>query len=594
MVKGLLMKKLKFKAPELVHTFYPYFAMLKPVKLPFFGALVCGLIYGVASGFGFPFMAYKVLPKVFSESPPEGWLLIGVIALMPAAFLIRGISHFFSVYLASFCGIRVLIQIQSRLYRKLQDLPLGFFGKMHIGDLMARVVGDAHAVQTVVTNVSTNMVKEPVTFIGAIVALIYIAVQKQEFVFILFALAIVPLCVLPIRYLGRRLLRRAKKLRAGAGDLSTALNENLGAVREVRAFNLQEVETVKFSSRMAVIAKFQLKTVKYSKMLPPIIEFLAAVGVSAAILYAARARLGIEDVIPLLTALYMTYQPIRKFGTMHNEIKKGEASVGRIEEIMQTPDTVPDAEHPVPFNAQKTDIEFADVTFEYELGVPVLRGVSAQIPAGTVVALVGPSGAGKSTFVNLIPRFYDVTGGAIRIGGADVRDFCKNDLRSHISIVSQDTVLFNDTIQNNIRLGRLDATDEEVEEAAQHAFAHDFILAFEEGYDTLVGERGARLSGGQKQRIAIARAFLRNAPVLILDEATSSLDSESEEMVQKALTELVQGRTVFIIAHRFSTIKLADRIMVFEEGVLRADGAHADLYESDDLYRSLYDRQFID
>ncbi len=594
MVKGLLMKKLKFKAPELVHTFYPYFAMLKPVKLPFFGALVCGLIYGVASGFGFPFMAYKVLPKVFSESPPEGWLLIGVIALMPAAFLIRGISHFFSVYLASFCGIRVLIQIQSRLYRKLQDLPLGFFGKMHIGDLMARVVGDAHAVQTVVTNVSTNMVKEPVTFIGAIVALIYIAVQKQEFVFILFALAIVPLCVLPIRYLGRRLLRRAKKLRAGAGDLSTALNENLGAVREVRAFNLQEVETVKFSSRMAVIAKFQLKTVKYSKMLPPIIEFLAAVGVSAAILYAARARLGIEDVIPLLTALYMTYQPIRKFGTMHNEIKKGEASVGRIEEIMQTPDTVPDAEHPVPFNAQKTDIEFADVTFEYELGVPVLRGVSAQIPAGTVVALVGPSGAGKSTFVNLIPRFYDVTGGAIRISGADVRDFCKNDLRSHISIVSQDTVLFNDTIQNNIRLGRLDATDEEVEEAAQHAFAHDFITAFEEGYDTLVGERGARLSGGQKQRIAIARAFLRNAPVLILDEATSSLDSESEEMVQKALTELVQGRTVFIIAHRFSTIKLADRIMIFEEGVLRADGAHADLYESDDLYRSLYDRQFID
>jgi len=588
------MKRPISKAPGPVQTFSPYFAMLKPVKWQFVGAIACGLIYGAASGLGFPFMAYKVLPKVFSDTPPDGWILIGVVAIMPLAFLVRGLSDFFGNYLSAFCGVRVLIQIQSRLYRKLQDLPLGFFNKMRIGDLMTRVVGDARAVQTVVTGVATDLVKQPVQFLGALASLVYISLQRKEAAFILFALAIVPLCLAPIRYIGKRLKARAKRLQAGAGDLSTALNENLGAVREVRAFNLQQVETDKFASRMEVIAKFQLKKTKYSKMLSPIIEFVAACAMSVGVLYAAKVRLSIEDLIPLIAALYMTYQPIRKFGAVHNLIKQGEASVERIEQVMLMPDEVPDAKNPVPFDVQKTDIEFEGVHFEYEPGVPVLCGVDAQIPAGTVVALVGPSGAGKSTFVNLLPRFYDVVGGAIKIGGVDLRNFCKTDLRTHISVVSQDTVLFNDTILNNIRLGRLDATDAEVEEAARHAFAHDFIVAFDKGYDTLVGERGARLSGGQKQRIAIARAFLRNAPILVLDEATSALDSESEEMVQKALVELVKDRTVFIIAHRFSTIKLAGRIMVFDKGNLCAAGTHAELYETDGLYKNLYDRQFIE
>lgn len=593
-VKGLPMKKSGLKAPELVRMFAPYFAMLRPVKWQFAGAILFGFIHGATNGLGIPVLLWKVLPKVFSDTPPEGALLLGVILMFPGIALVRGVSDFISSYLSAFCGVRVLIQIQSRLYRKLQYLPLGFFQKMRIGDLMARVVGDANAVQTVVTNVARDLVAQPVQFAGAILSLVYIAVQKKESVFILFALAVVPLCVAPIRYLGKRLKQRAARLQAGAGSLSTALNENLSAVREVRAFNLQQTEADKFAARMAVIAKFQLKKTKYSKLLPPVIEFISALAIAVGVFYVAQAQLSVEDMLPLLAALYMTYQPIRKFGTVHNEIKQGEASVERIEQVMRTPDSVPDAERPVPFNAGKTDIEFDGVVFEYEPGVPVLRGVGVHIPAGEVVALVGPSGAGKTTFVNLIPRFYDVTGGAIRIGGTDLRAFCKHDLRSHISIVSQDTVLFDDTIRNNIRLGRLDATDAEVEEAARHAFAHDFITAFDDGYDTLVGERGARLSGGQKQRIAIARAFLRNAPILILDEATSSLDSESEEMVQKALTELVQGRTVLIIAHRFSTIKLAGRILLFEAGVLRATGTHAELYESDDLYRSLYDRQFIE
>ncbi len=588
------MRKFQFKVPEFIRIFAPYYAMLKPVKWPFIGVIVFGTVNGALNGLGIPVLLFKGLPKVFSDTPPNRYVLAAVIVAFPVIALLRGVTAYLKDYLSAFCGVRVLMSIRARLYRKIQDLPLGFFGATRVGDLMSRLVTDASAIQTVVTNATGDLINQPVQFVGAIVALIYIAIQRKEVVFILFALAIIPLCALPIRYFGKRVKEKSRRLQAGAGNLSAAINENLGAAREVRAFNLQDLEKDKFTDRMKVIAKFNLKKTKYSKMLPQLIELVAAVSVGAGVWYAAKVQLKVDDMIPLLAAVYMTYGPIKKFGTVHNEIRQGEASAERIDQVMTAEDSVPDAQQPVPFDRRKTDIEFDGVVFEYETGVPVLRQVSAQIPAGTVVALVGPSGAGKSTFVNLIPRFYDVTGGAIRIGGTDLRDFSKRDLRNHISIVSQDTFLFNDTIRNNIRLGRLDATDAEVEAAAQNAFAHDFITAFDQGYETLVGERGTRLSGGQKQRIAIARAFLRNAPVLILDEATSALDSESEEMVQKALTELVQGRTVFIIAHRFSTIKLANRIMVFEQGLLRQAGTHAELYTSDELYKSLYDRQFID
>jgi subfamily B ATP-binding cassette protein MsbA len=407
-------------------------------------------------------------------------------------------------------------------------------------------------------------------------------------------LAIVPLCVLPIRLIGKKVLSRAVILQRNAGNLSSALNENLGAAREVRAFNLQSRETARFEQLINTISRYSMKAVKYSSMLSPFLEWFSAVGISVAVFYAANTQLKMENLLPLLTAPYMTYDPIKKFGAIHNQIKRGEASVERIEYILHMDDSIPDSEQPVPFDVSKTGIELKEASFSYTPGTSVLKSINATIPAGSVTALVGPSGAGKSTFVNLLPRFYDLDSGAIRIGGVNLRDYAKNDLREHISIVSQETVLFNDTIRNNIRLGRLDASDVDVETAARHAFAHDFIVSFDAGYDTVVGERGARLSGGQKQRIAIARAFLKNAPILILDEATSALDSESEEKIQKALQELVRGKTVILIAHRFSTIRMASQIIVMGNGHVRSVGTHLELYASDELYKSLYDKQFIE
>jgi subfamily B ATP-binding cassette protein MsbA len=300
------MKKSKFRGPDFLRTFAPYYAMLKPVKWQFIGVILFGAINGALNGLGIPVLVFKGLPKVFNGEPPSGSLLILIIVLFPIVALIRGVTAFLKEYLSAFCGVRVLISIRARLYRKMQRLPLGFFGGMRVGDLMSRLVNDATAVQVVVTNATGDLINQPVQFIGAIIALVYMSFQKKEVVFILFALAIIPLCVLPIRYFGKRVKEKARRLQDSAGDLSTVINENLGAVREVRAFNLEDLELEKFDEHMRRIAKFNLKKVKYSKMLPQLIEFVAGVAVGIGVLYAAKVNLKPEDMIPLLLALYMT------------------------------------------------------------------------------------------------------------------------------------------------------------------------------------------------------------------------------------------------------------------------------------------------
>lgn len=573
--------------------FVPYFKFLKPVLRPLIAAIVCGLIYGAANGAGLPLMAKNVFPKIFgADAPPLDTVqLIGVALWLPCVFTIRGVAGYVNSYLIQYSGVRILEALRLEYFTKLQLLPLSFFSRKSSGDLIARGLGDTNQLQNTLVVISNEIIKQPATLLGALGYLGYLAFTENGVILVLLTLAIIPMCVFPIRYVGRKMVEKARQLQWQTGSITDRFTENLAATREVRAFGLEQMEVNRFQALSRAMLRAQMKVVKYQQALAPTIEIISAIGMSMTFVYAYRIHIPLESFLAIIAALVVCYDPIKKLGALSNEIRRGEVSLERLEEVLNEPLGISDPENPVPVDRLNGDIAFRDVTFSYKAGEPVLRDVSIRIPTGTVCALVGPSGAGKSTFASLVPRFHDIDGGRLSIDDIDVRDMKLADLRRNIAIVSQDPVLFNDTIYNNLLYGRLDATGEEVERAARDAFAHDFIQSLPNGYDSLAGERGSNLSGGQKQRIALARAFLRQAPILILDEATSALDSESEAYVQKALKKLMSGKTVLIIAHRFSTIRDASMILVFQEARIVAHGSHSALYESSPLYKALYDRQ---
>ena len=573
--------------------FRPYLKYLRAVRAPLSWALVCGLIYGAANGAGLPLMIKKVFPQVFASgaAPLTAWQLFLVALWLPAVFLVRGIAGYLNSYLIQLCGVRVLEALRLEYFDKLQRLPLSFLQRQSTGDLISRGLADTNQLQVTLTTVANEILKQPTTLIGSLGVLVWLAFAEQGVALVLVCLAIVPLCVLPIRYVGKKLVRRAEQVQSQLGSVTDRFSENLSAAREVRAFGLEEREAQRFAVLSRRLITFQMKVVKYAQALTPAIEIISAVGISITLVYAYRVRVPLESFLAIITALYASYEPIKKLGALNNELKRGQVALDRLEVVLQEPVTITDPAAPVTVGRLRGDLAFAGVTFSYNGDGPVLRDVTIALPAGTVCALVGPSGAGKSTFANLVPRFYDAGAGAVTIDGIDVRAMRLADLRRNIALVSQEPVLFNDTVYHNLLLGRANATHDEVMAAAVDAHADEFIRAMPQGYDTIVGERGALLSGGQKQRLAVARAFLRNAPILILDEATSALDSQSEQMIQEALRKLVIGKTVIIIAHRFSTIRDASLILVFDRGKIVARGTHTALYADNALYRSLYDRQ---
>ena len=570
--------------------FGPYFSYLKPVRKQFALGLGFGLISAAASGAGLPFIIKFLVPLVTSDDKPQGMALILLLSSIPLAFTLRALGGFLNAYYMAYAGMHVLERLRIMVFEKIQHLPLAFFHKNNVGDLMSRVMGDTGQLQTALVKVVNSLVKEPATLVSAIGFLIYLTISESEVAFMLIALATIPACVLPIRAIGTRILKKSRQAQQQAGELNNVLNENLSAVREVRAYNLETREINRFTAAVRKLFQLALKTVKYDKMLSPLIELTTAFALSFSLYVAVQRNISPEVIASILTALYMCYEPIKKLGGVSNTIRKAQASLDRLEYVLHTDDTVPEADNPKPLTAVTGEICFNNVTFAYDNEV-ALNKVSAKIEPNQAIALVGPSGAGKTTFANLVPRFYDVIQGSVTLDGVDIRELSKADLRSQIALVSQESLLFSDTIANNIRLSKVDATLDEVKEAARMAHAHDFIEAFEDGYETLVGERGSRLSGGQRQRIAIARAFLKNAPIIVLDEPTSALDAESEHQIQAALEGLSKGRTVLIIAHRFSTIQHADRIFVFDDGEIIANGTHTELYQSNPLYTSLYDKQ---
>ena len=570
--------------------FGPYFKYLKPVRWQFGLGLFFGIVAAAASGAGLPFVIKILVPLITSDDAPVGMALLLVLSSVPIAFSLRAVGSFLNAYYMAYAGMYVLEQLRLMVFAKIQALPLGFFHRNSVGDLMSRVVGDTAQLQNAIVKVVNSLVKEPATLISAIIFLIYLTVTEREVAFMLIALASVPACVFPIKVIGKRILNKSRLAQEQAGEVNNVLNENLGSVREVRAYNLETREMNRFEQVCHRFFKLSLKTVKYDKALSPLIELVSAFAIVFALYVAVQKGIAPEIMAAILTALYMCYEPIKKLGAVSNIIRKAEASLDRLEYILKTEDTVPDTPNPIAMRTLRGGIEFRGVSFSYE-EESALKAIDVQIAPGEVIALVGPSGAGKSTFANMVPRFYDPDAGQVLIDGTDVRDFAKGDLRGQIALVSQDAILFDDSITHNIGLGKEGASHDEVHTAARMANAADFILQLDGGFDYTVGERGARLSGGQRQRISIARAFLKNAPIIILDEPTSALDAESEYAIQAALETLSEGRTVLIIAHRFSTIQHADRILVFDQGYISASGTHAELYAKNRLYKSLYDKQ---
>ncbi|RYD35035.1 MAG: ATP-binding cassette domain-containing protein, partial [Verrucomicrobiaceae bacterium] len=514
--------------------FLPYYRHLLPVKWVFGLGVLAGLIYAVASGAGLPLMTKVVFPILFADESKKGtgwwemWLdskLAGVsqnqllllsCLWIPVIFLIRGLAGYANSVLINYVGLRVSEGIRTDLFVKLQSLPLSFFKSNRSGDLLARLMSDTELLRQVLAQTSSDLIKQPATLIAAASVLATQAFTDKRFAPAIIALVSVPLCVGVIRTIGKKLSRRAKQLQEKGGDLTATLAESLQSPLEIRAYNLQQRQISIFRAKVRKMLGLSMKVVRYRQAISPSIEMVAATGFAFALYFGVKGGMTFTDFTFLGMALYMAYEPVKKLGMIHSLFKQGEAAVERIEHILKEPNNLADTAEPKVMVDPRQGIRFNHVSFAYGAD-PVLRDINLDIPIGQVVALVGPSGAGKTTFAHLVPRFYDPKEGSITIDGVDIREFPKKELRNHIAVVPQTPALFTGSIAENIRVGRLDATDEEVREAAQKAFAHDFILAQPDGYLTEVGERGDLLSGGQRQRIAIARAFLRDAPILILD-----------------------------------------------------------------------------
>ncbi len=587
---------------------------LKPARWDILGGLLAGVVYSISSGVGLPVMFKTTMPiffgkpedaspivvhwsKVFFGAHYADKLLLVACLGMPLIFAIRGFASFLNKYLITRGGYIILESLRLAVFDRLQQLPLAFYQRHKSGDLQTRLMADTQGLNGVITQVSTEIVKQPLTLVASVGTLLYLAFTERSALFAIIALISVPLCVFPIRMASRRIKKRVRAVAEHNGELASITTETLQSPAEIQAYNLQSRQRNRFSLLTREIFRLSIKTVKYDAATSPVIEFISVLGFAIALYVSVGNGMTFGTFSALGLALYLCYEPIKKLSGLSNALKYGEVCLERLEAVLMAPDTVPDPVSPVPLPPAAPSIRFDRVSFTYDTvetsaqRQAALCGVSLTIRPGETVALVGPSGAGKSTFAALIPRFYDPTVGTITFNGVDLRATTKKELRDRIALVSQTPVLFNATLADNIRAGRLDASDAEVQAAAERAHLGAFIATLPQGLQTPMGERGSSLSGGQRQRVAMARAFLKDAPILILDEATSALDSESEASIQATLQELARGRTTLMIAHRFSSICHATRILVFDAGRIVADGPHSEIYTGNALYRSLYDRQ---
>lgn len=570
--------------------FLPYLKHLRCVRCELVLAICCGILYGASTGIAIPVTLKRIYPVIFASTQLSSSMVLLYCSLPIVSTIIRGLSGYLNAYYIGFCGQYILQELRVHMFSKIQLLQISFFDQNSLGVLTTCIMSDTRLLQIAIVDFFQEVIKQPAILAGTLGFIGYLCSKNSNrFFLVIFAMAAIP-CIVPIRIFGVKIKKKVNRMQQQLGRVSSRMMQNLNSAREIRYYGMETSEIMNFHKACKLHSSNMMQVIALSNTLPPVIEVVASAVVSLALYYAYHNKTEPETFISLCTALYLSYEPVKKLGCLYSKIEEGLVGLERMEVLLNEPVIINNPPKSIPIYRIIGEIEFKKVYF-YQNNLPVLSGISEKLSPGSIYALIGRSGSGKTTFAGLIPRLNEIDRGKIEIDGVNIRSISLRFLRKNISIVNQDSVFFNDTVKSNILIGFPDATNDQIIDAANKAFAHDFISKMKNGYETKINESAMILSGGQRQRIALARAFLKNSQILILDEAISGLDENSENLVQISLGNLFKSKTLIIIAHHLGSVKHANEVLIFDKGQILNSNYYDRLLYGNKIHKTLYENK---